>query len=186
MCVPGSFLVPQKVVALRGRFDYHCYMNAYLQSCMNVLDALSRYEVEYCLIGGLAVALHGIERFTKDLDIVVKLEIRNIENLRQALHSVFDDESIDEITFEALKQYAVIRYGTPDGYYIDVLGQIGEVFAFDDLAVETIEREGTQIKIASVDSLIKLKQDTIRLQDKLDVKYLQELKNQQKRDNAGT
>ncbi|RMF63067.1 MAG: hypothetical protein D6743_11275 [Calditrichaeota bacterium] len=47
-------------------------------------------------------------------------------------------------------------------------------------------REGTQIKIASVDSLIKLKQGTVRLQDKLDVKYLQELKNQQKRGNAGT
>ncbi len=80
-------------------------MNDQFEQFISVLDALGKHKVEYILVGGVAVILHGIERLTRDIDIFVKMEQNNIERLRNALHSIFDDESIDEITLEELQEY---------------------------------------------------------------------------------
>jgi predicted nucleotidyltransferase len=93
---------------------------------LRVLQALNDYDVEYILIGGVAVILHGLNRLTRDIDIFINLDEANIERLRGALRSVFDDASIEEITFEELRKYPVIRYGTPQDFYIDILARLGE------------------------------------------------------------
>jgi hypothetical protein len=100
---------------------------------MKVLAALDKEQVDYILVGGVAVMLHGIERLTRDIDIFVKMDEKNIRLLRKALHSIFEDESIDEITLDELREYAVIRYGTPDDFYIDIMAQLGEVAVYEDL-----------------------------------------------------
>jgi predicted nucleotidyltransferase len=47
-------------------------MNDKVESFLAVLKALHEHEVEYILVGGLAVAFHDIPRVTKDLDIFIK------------------------------------------------------------------------------------------------------------------
>ncbi|RME00742.1 MAG: hypothetical protein D6814_02980 [Calditrichaeota bacterium] len=153
---------------------HESFMNANVESFMAVLKALHEHDVEYILIGGLAVALHGISRHTQDVDIFVKRNPENLEKLRRALESVFDDEAIEEITVDELKQYPVIRYGTPHDYYIDILDRIGEAFRYDDLEYELIDTPGFPVRVATKETLIKLKKDTMRLRDKYDVAYLQE------------
>ena len=37
-----------------------------------VLEALDKHEVDYILIGDVAIILHGMERLTRDIDIFVK------------------------------------------------------------------------------------------------------------------
>ena len=87
---------------------------------------------------------------------------------------VFDDESINEITYDDLVEYAVVRYGTPDDFYIDVMDRIGEAFTYEDLEYEVIEMDGIPVRIATIETLIKLKKGTIREVDRLDVAMLQE------------
>ena len=149
-------------------------MNSQTKNFQAVLKALSEYQVDYILIGGLAVAYHGVPRFTEDIDIFVKRNPENISRLKNALHAVFDDECIDEITYEDLVEYAVVRYGTPENFYIDVMDRIGEAFSSDDLNYEIIEVEGIQVRIATIETLIKLKKGTLREIDKLDVAMLEE------------
>lgn len=69
----------------------------------------------------------------------------------------------------------IIRYGIPGGFYIDIMGQIGTAFSFDDLIYEIIDHKGTAIKIATPETLYKLKKDTLRDQDKWDAGFLSEL-----------
>ena len=38
---------------------------------IKVLEALNKHEVDYVLIGGVAVILHGMQRLTRDVDIFV-------------------------------------------------------------------------------------------------------------------
>ena len=140
-----------------------------------VLNAFDRHEVDYILIGGVAVILHGMERLTRDVDIFVKMDAENIDALRKALHSIFDDTSIEEITFEELKKYPVIRYGTPNGFYIDIMARLGEVVSFEDLEYETIAYQGTKIRIGTPETLYKLKKNTVRDRDKIDAIFLKEL-----------
>ncbi|MBI1930715.1 nucleotidyl transferase AbiEii/AbiGii toxin family protein [Candidatus Poribacteria bacterium] len=142
---------------------------------IQVLDAFNKHGVDYILIGGVAVVLHGMERLTRDIDIFVKIVPENIDQLRKALHAVFDDTSIEEITLSELNQYSVIRYGTPSGFYIDIMARLGEVATFDDLEYEIINYEGTQIKIATPETLYQLKKDTIRDKDKMDAIFLKAL-----------
>ncbi len=149
-------------------------MNMKTDSFLAVLKALHEHGVEYVLIGGLAVGFHDISRFTTDLDIFVKREPQNIENLRRALTAVFQDEAIIEITFEELENYPVLRYGTPQDYYIDIMGRVGEAFSYDDLEYEVIESQGIPVRVATIETLIKLKKDTLRERDQLDVFYLRE------------
>ena len=48
---------------------------------LDLFAALHRHEVEYVLIGGLAVALHGVERNTMDIDISVVVSPENMQQL---------------------------------------------------------------------------------------------------------
>lgn len=47
-------------------------MNNYLKNFLRVLDALDKEQVQYILVGGVAVILHGIERLTRDIDLRYK------------------------------------------------------------------------------------------------------------------
>ena len=142
---------------------------------IRVLEALEKHRVEYILVGGFAVILHGLPRLTRDIDIFIKMAPKNIKQLRKALHSVFEDASIDEITLSELQTYPVIRYGTPDGFYIDILARLGEAFTYSDLELEVIDFQGIKIRIATAETLFRLKKDTIRPEDKIDAMFLKDL-----------
>lgn len=44
---------------------------------LDLFASLHRHQVEYVLIGGLAVALHGVERNTMDIDVCVVISPDN-------------------------------------------------------------------------------------------------------------
>ena len=117
---------------------------------MAELAALEREQVEYVLVGGVAVGLHGFERATNDINLFVRPTEENVRRLRAALHSVFEDASIDEITASDLAgDYPTIRYGPPAAdYVIDILGRLGTEIAFDDLAFEPLRTGDVTIRLA--------------------------------------
>ena len=151
------------------------FMADQFKAFIQVLEALNTYKVDYILIGGVAVILHGRERLTRAIDIFVKMVPENIERLRKALYSVFDDPSIEEITLEELQKYPVIRYGTPHGFYIDIMARLGEVATYKNLEYEIIDYQGIPIKTGTPETLFFLKKDTVRYEDKADAMFLQEL-----------
>ena len=146
------------------------------ENVMAVLSALAREDVEYVLVGGVAVGLHGFERATNDIDLFVRPTAENVSHLRRALQSVFDDPSISEITAEDLAgEYPTIRYGPPDGdYFIDILGRLGTEISFDDLAFELLDVSGTPVRLATARTLYRMKRDTVRPIDRVDAEVLRD------------
>ncbi|CAN5619799.1 hypothetical protein BH24ACT14_BH24ACT14_16430 [soil metagenome] len=67
-----------------------------------LLAAFERERVRYVLIGSMAMAAHGLVRATRDIDFFVATDVDNVERLKRALRSVFDDASIDEISSDDL------------------------------------------------------------------------------------
>ena len=145
-----------------------------IENYIAVLKALHENDVEYVLVGGLAAILHGVPRITEDIDIFLQGGASNIEKLKAALASVFNDKSIEEISTRDLESYSVIRYGTPGDFYIDIMIRIGERFAYSDLEYEIIKSHGIPIRIATVQTLINMKQGTLREIDRADVILLTE------------
>ncbi|HVT03718.1 MAG TPA: nucleotidyl transferase AbiEii/AbiGii toxin family protein [Thermoanaerobaculia bacterium] len=141
-----------------------------------VLAALEREAVEYVLVGGVAVGLHGIERATNDIDLFIRSDESNVERLKTALRSVFDDPSIGEISAADLQgEYPTIRYGPPEGdFVIDILSRLGTTIRYEDLEAQVMEIEGVKVRVATPRTLYRMKRDTVRSIDRIDAANLRE------------
>ena len=143
---------------------------------MRVLSALEASKVDYVVIGGVALNFHGIVRATEDLDVFIAPEIDNVARLRQALHSIYDDPSIDEITASDLcGEYPAVRYVPPDdGPPMDILTRLGERFRFADLERERYDVDGQEVSVATPATLYRMKVATVRPLDHADAARLAE------------
>jgi hypothetical protein len=147
-----------------------------LDEALKVLASLEKEGVDYCLVGGAALALHGLVRATEDLDLFVRPTAENIERLRKALRAVYDDPNVDEISTEdLLGDYPAVRYFPPEGeLFLDILTRLGSFATFDDLEVQKIDYRGVEVKIASPKTLYWMKKDTLRGVDRADAQLLKE------------
>ncbi len=140
-----------------------------------VIDALEKEQVDYILIGGFAMVLYGMPRATQDIDIFIENREENVDRLQKALFKLFNDKNVFEITHSELNKNDVIRFGTEEGFYIDVLSKLGDTFSFEDLKYEETTVEDHKIKIATIDTLYKMKEKTLRAIDKSDLLFLEQL-----------
>lgn len=150
-------------------------MSNQFENFLNVLKAFNDKSVDYILIGGVAVILYGMERMTRDIDVLIKMDPENIKRLRAALHCIYNDPSIDEITYDELECYPVIRYSTSENFCIDIIGKIGKIARYEDLKYEIVEYEGVKVRVVTPESMYMLKKDTLRYQDRMDAEFLKTL-----------
>lgn len=147
-----------------------------LDQFLAVIRAFEREGVEYVLVGGVAVNVHGIVRTTEDVDFFVRPTADNVERIRAALRSLWDDPDIDQITADDLAgSYPTIRYGPPDGTIIvDLLAGLGTAFRFEDLEGERRAFGGVTVNVATPSTLIRMKEGTLRPRDRADAALLRE------------
>jgi hypothetical protein len=145
-----------------------------LDDVLRVLGALERAGVRYAVFGGLAMAAHGFDRATRDLDLFVPPDADNIDRLRTALSSVYDDPDIESITAEDLGgDYPAVQYGPPGvDYTIDIVSRLGEALRFDDLETERVRAGAETITVVTPETLYRMKRDTVRLRDRDDAQRL--------------
>jgi hypothetical protein len=138
--------------------------------------ALEREHVRYAIFGAVAMGLHGLARFTEDLDMFVEPEATNIDRLRTALRSVVDDPEIEHITAaDLLGDYPAMQYVPPDGtFHIDIVTRLGEAFAFADLETERVVLDGLTVSVVTARGSYRMKRDTVRLKDRADAQALRE------------
>jgi Nucleotidyl transferase AbiEii toxin, Type IV TA system len=140
---------------------------------LDVLRAFERAEVEYILVGGVAVNLHGIVRATEDIDFFLRPDAANIERVKVALRSIWQDPEIDLIRVEDFGKYPTLRYAPPsEEIVVDLLTRLGTTFAYDDLEAEKITIEGVSVRIATPRTLVRMKRNTLRMIDKADAAAL--------------
>jgi hypothetical protein len=139
-----------------------------------LLGALERERVRYKVIGGVAMNLVGLPRATRDLDIFVAADEENVARLRKALDAVFHDPEIAGISAEDLNgAYPAVQYVPPVGqFHVDILHRLGEAWTFDDIETEDVVAEGIRIPVATPAMLVRMKRDTVRLQDRADAERL--------------
>jgi len=132
-----------------------------------VLAALEREGVRYAVVGAVAINLLGLARATEDLDFFIEPDRENIERLKAALRSVFEDPSIEEISADdLLGDYPAVQYIPPEGaFHLDILTRLGEAFHFHDLEIVRVDLEGLSVSVASPRTLHRMKKGTVRPKD---------------------
>jgi len=145
-----------------------------LDTAKKILEALEREGVRYVVFGAMAINLLGLARATEDLDLFVDPEPENIERLKVALHSVFLDPSIAEISADdLLGDYPAVQYNPPEGdFHLDILTRLGEAFRYSDLEAIRIDLDGQQVSVASPKTLFRMKKGTVRPKDWGDAEVL--------------
>jgi hypothetical protein len=138
---------------------------------------LARYfdeaGVEYALIGGYALAAHGLGRFTQDIDVLVNPEAANSRRWIVAL-SRLPDAAAQELAsepdvFAGQRAYA-IRIN--DEITVDVLPSAAG-YAWDELKTHVVEVtiDDVAIKVLDLPGLLKTK-EVPRPQDQADAEAI--------------
>lgn len=144
-----------------------------------LLKVLSKHEVKYLLVGGMAVVFHGYIRTTQDLDIWVKKDENNQSRLSDAL------AEMDITGAEYLKNtqlvmgYTSVPFGE-HGFTLDMGHELSffKEHDFDTCYERAViaEIEGTPFRVIHMNDLIREKEHLSRLKDQLDVEELKKLK----------
>jgi hypothetical protein len=136
---------------------------------------LAEAGVEYALVGGYAVATHGFNRFSEDIDILVNPSAANARRWIEALSRLPDAaarELADEKdVFAADKRYA-IRIN--DEFVVDVLPSVAGL-SWEQMVPHIITKEidGVPLRLLDLEGLLKTKQG-VRPKDQLDASIIRE------------
>jgi hypothetical protein len=158
---------------------------------LDLFRCLHRRDVRYLLAGGLAMNLHGVPRMTMDVDLVVALDDDNLEAFIQCARDLYLkpqapvplesllDADLRRSWIEDKHLIAFALAGTPGTPTVDVL--LKHPLDFDEALRRALvqEVENIPIRIASLDDMIALKQNTGRRQDQDDIDHLRRIKGQQ-------
>lgn len=138
-----------------------------------VFRALGDERVAYAVVGAVALGLHGLARATADVDLFVRPDPENIERLKSALRSVFDDPEVENISAADLcGDYPAVRYQPPDGFGFDILTRLGDAFRYEDLEFEEKVYDGVAVRVVTARTLWRMKKDTVRPADRFDADAL--------------
>lgn len=135
------------------------------------LKLLNSRGVEYVIVGAHALALHGIPRYTRDIDVFVRVAEDNANKLESVLKD-FGFASLQVTAQDFLKPGIILQLGV-EPYRIDVITSITGV-EFEDAWSnrESGQLDGVPVSFLSVDDLRKNKLAVGRAKDLADVESL--------------
>jgi hypothetical protein len=143
-----------------------------------LLADLSEAEVDYLLVGGLAVAFCGYVRATEDVDILVRVDDDNLQRLLDVLADFgegaasalsVDDFTLEEGAIRVVEDFPLDIFTQMSGYCYEDLTSMTETRQVNDHSVDHLDVEG----------LITLKEESLRPKDQMDVQALRRIQKEQ-------
>jgi hypothetical protein len=131
------------------------------------LELLDKHRVDYCVVGGYAVAFHAQPRYTKDLDIFIAISESNAKKTVVALKEFgMDDPALNENIFK--EKGKILRMGIAPNR-IEIINDIDGVAAVD-VAANKVEGQYGDVKafFIGLDDLIKNKEITMQKESRKD------------------
>lgn len=148
-----------------------------------ILERLVAAEVDFVVIGGIAVIASGYVRMTRDLDIVFAGDARNLRALGAVLTEI--DSRLrgveDDLPFVAdermLAGIQLLTLETSLGW-LDVHRQVAGIPSYEGLRdrAQQIDLDGVPVPISSLDDLLAMKRAAGRPQDYVDIEALEAIK----------
>lgn len=151
-----------------------------------VFRSLNAADVRYLVAGGLAVNAHGYQRLTGDIDLVIQLKRKNVEDASRALTElnyrplapVQMSELADEkkrTEWIQTKNMKVFGLANDDAQKPTIDLFVTEPFDFAreyELALIAEVATGVEVRFVSIPTLIEMKELAGRPRDKDDIQHL--------------
>ena len=147
------------------------------QQIIDIWKYFFQFNVNYITIGGFAVNMHGYNRSTGDIDILLEDTTANRTSLRNAFIQIGlgDLEALDTMQFVA----GWTEFSLNEGFRLDIMTSVKglEDKTFKELfdAAKVVKIENIPVKFIDYDNLIIAKKAANRLKDQLDIEELEKL-----------
>lgn len=153
-----------------------------------IFRALNANKVKYVVVGGIALVLHGVVRLTADLDLIVRLETKNLTTFVSVMKGlgympkvpVKAEEFIDYEKREKWRREKGMQVFS--FYHPKKPSALLDVFVDEPIDYKTLEEEkkviragNLKIPVVSIQHLIALKKISGRPQDIADINALKEV-----------
>ncbi len=138
-----------------------------------VLELFEKHNVKYCIVGAFAFGLYAVPRYTKDMDILVKPEIENGNQILGALND-FGFGSLEITADDLCHEGQVIQLGY-EPLRIDLITSI-EGIGFDEIWENRTRANygNIEVNFIGLDELIRTKKIAGRKQDLADLEKLED------------
>ena len=142
-----------------------------------LLVVLADANVDFVLVGGLAVTLQGYVRFTEDVDILIGSNPENVTRLLEALAGYGEGFARELALEDFTEDEGAIRIvEEAEQCQIDVFTVMsGRKFTDVMEDADLFSVHGREIRYASKKSLIGWKEKSVREKDRLDAMALRQL-----------
>ena len=153
-------------------------MDVFDKEILSFWKALQENGVQYIMVGGYAINLHGFQRFTSDLDIWLNDTPDNRKALRNALSdcAMGDYPPIENMKFLPGWTEFILN----NGLRLDVLTNMKglEQYTFEECLqmASVADIEGVSVPFMHIDQLIQNKKVVNRPKDQIDINALEEIK----------
>jgi hypothetical protein len=148
-----------------------------------IIRVLVRHHVDFVVIGGVAATIQGSTTITEDLDICYSRDRANLDRLVAALRELGARlrGAPDDVPFQldalSLRNGLNFTFTTSHGSF-DCLGDPGGGVDYESLLAnaDPIDIDGVEIRVASLDDLIRMKRAAGRIKDRIEVENLSKLR----------
>ncbi len=139
-----------------------------------IINIFNEENIKYIVIGGQAIRLHGMPRFTMDWDILIPgKDIENINKINNALAGIVD---MDLIPLGEKGQNFIQTFQTIHGIIEFHLIPVG-IPKFNDAnknAIKITSENGINVNCLSIQDLYSVKKKICRSKDEADILFLEE------------
>lgn len=156
---------------------------------LDLFSKLQQFEVQYLLIGGLAVSLHGVERATMDIDITVAMQPNNLDKLIACAESL-DLKPVLPVPLSSLKNIELLKQWHQEKNLLafalrteEIAGVTLDILLFPPIDFSKMQQNVAQfdignvvVNVVSIDDLIALKRAAGRAIDLSDIDHLTKIK----------
>jgi predicted nucleotidyltransferase len=151
---------------------------------LDFLRLLENHKVEFVVVGGYAVGVHGFPRYTGDLDVFVAISRENADRLI-GVFGEFGFSSLNLKSEDFLEPNIVIEIGR-EPMKIQVLTGIDGI-SFEQCRIDRIfvDDSGLRIPFIGFDSLLANKAASPRNKDRIDLEELTRLRDLEKNRDQG-
>ena len=148
-----------------------------------LLRALTDVDVEFVVIGAVALVVHGSARVTRDLDICYGRDVQNLERLSTALLPLSPTLRGAPAGLPFTLSVATLRSGlnftlTTTAGEIDLLGEVTGLGAYTTVRrlSAPVLLYGRKIQVLSLEGLERAKRAAGRLKDLADLEEILEIR----------
>jgi predicted nucleotidyltransferase len=142
-----------------------------------LLVILAEAGVEFVVVGGVAVTLHGYVRLTEDVDILIESSPTNIQRFLDSLANYGEGFARELSSEDFTDEEGAIRIvEETELSQVDVFTRISGLRYLDlKMDASILSLHGHEIAYASKSALIRLKSNSVREKDQFDVAALRQL-----------